>query len=133
MDTREKIVPLDSLAALLETGQWMAVVGLFDPLTAIEARRLADLARRDERKLLAIVLNANDVLLPPDARAALVAALREVRLVAIAEPGRWRSAIPDGARVEIVEDPGGDQARSAEFIQFVLDRQRAAAAAGRND
>lgn len=135
MDTREKIAPLNSLAALLGTAQWLAVIGLFDPLTAAEARRLRQLAAHNgRRKILVIVLDVENALLSAEARAALIAALREVQLVAIAESERWRSAIPVAADVQIFEDAEGDRARSQEFVQFILERRHSAAmTTGRND
>ena len=132
MDTREKIVPLDTLPSTLTVTDWVVVVGLFDPLTAVEARRLARL-RSDNRKLLAIVLDSEDALLPVGARAELVAALRDVNLVATAKAERWRSIVPRSANLHIIEDPDGDKARSAEFIQFVLDRQESAASGDRRN
>jgi hypothetical protein len=133
LDTRNKIVPLDQVPALLGTTPWLAVVGLFDPLTAIEAKRLAGLARPD-RKLLAVVLESENALLSPEARAELVAALRDVHLVATAKRECWQFVMPHRAGFQIIEDPEGDKTRSAEFIQFVLNRQQSAAvSAGRND
>lgn len=131
MDTREKIVPLDKVAARLGSARWMGVVGLFDPLTAVQACRLEEVAKSSGRKLLAIVLEAQDALLPADARASLVAALRMVDLVATAEPQRWRSALAEGTDVQIAEDPEGERARSADFIRFILDRRQSAAKYGR--
>ncbi len=127
MDTREKIVPLQRVAACLETGQWLAVVGLFDPLTALQASRLADLHAQGGRKILVLILDTGNTLLTAAARAALIAALRHVHLVAIAPPELWRSAIPHNSDVEIVDDPEGECARSAEFVQFILHRQQDAA------
>ena len=115
---------------MLGATDWVVVVGLFDPLTAVEARRLADLASGN-RKLLAIVLDSEDALLSVNARAELVAALREVNLVASAKPERWRSILPIAANLQIVEDPEGDKARSAEFVQFVMNRQESVAAGAR--
>jgi hypothetical protein len=124
MDTRSKILSMDAVFDALATGEWRAVVGLFDPLTVTQARRLADLSS-DGRKLLAIVLDSADTLLAPDARAALMAALREVDAVVIAGSYSWRSLVPQHARVEIVEDEAGERARSAQFVQFILERQHA--------
>ena len=133
MDTRNKILPLDDVPALLGATPWLAVVGFFDPLTATEAKRLAGLACRG-RKLLAIVLQSENALLSAEARAELVAALRDVHLVAITKRERWRSIMPNRADLQIIEDPEGDKTRSAEFIKFVLTRQQSAAvSAGRND
>ncbi len=125
MDTREKIVPLDKVAALLGTAPWVAVVGVFDPLTAVQACRLADISRNSGREIFAIVLEAHDTLLPADARAALVAALRVVQLVTTAEPQGWRSTLAGNTDIRIIEDAEEERTRSAEFVQFILDRQQA--------
>lgn len=100
------------------------VAGLFDPLTALQARRLADFASNG-RKLIAIVLDSEDALFSAEARAALIAALREVSAVAIANSSGWCGIVPDDRRIAFVVDPEGDRARTAEFIQFVLSRQNA--------
>jgi hypothetical protein len=124
MDTREKILPVGSLSQLLASGGWSVVVGLFDPLTVVQARHLAAW-RKQGRKLLAIVLEGEDTLLEANARAALIAGLREVDAVTIAAPDGWHSLIPRDARIEIVEDEAQERARSEEFVQFVLRRQNA--------
>jgi hypothetical protein len=124
MDTRAKILSMDAVSDALRTGEWRALVGLFDPLTVTQARRFADLSR-DGRKLLGIVLDTDGTLLPANARAALIAGLREFDAVVIAAPGLWRALIPQGAHVQIVEDEAGERARSAEFVQFLLRRQNA--------
>ena len=129
MDTREKIVPLAELPSRMGPGKWLAVVGLFDPLTAVQASRLAELA--DGRRLLAIVLDEPGTLLPADARAALIAALREVSVVSIAAPGEWESKLPGTPTVTVSYDPEAERARTAEFIEFVLNRQASAAIVGR--
>lgn len=93
------------------------MVGLFDPLTAAQARRLHG------RKLLAIVLDAPDSLLPAQARAELVAALRSVKAVLIAKPETWRSQLPKFCST-IIDDLEEERNRTAEFVNFVLHRQR---------
>lgn len=100
------------------------MAGFFDPLTALQARRLAD-AANSNRKLLAVVLTATDSLLPADARAVLVAAVRGVSAVVIAETGEWRTALPQNVDVAILDDPEADKTRSEEFVEFVLKRQEA--------
>jgi hypothetical protein len=134
LDTREKIVSLESAQPHLAGGNWIVVAGFFDPLTAVQANRLAQLANSGDTdgKLFAIVLERDDALLPADARAALVAALREVKLVSIADSTNWRSMISDGANIRIVEDVEGEKARSEEFVQFILGRQQTAADPGLN-
>jgi hypothetical protein len=122
LDTRNKILPLEAAREVLSSGDWVAAVGLFDPLTAVQARRLSGLTG-GTRKLLAVVLRQDNTLLAAEARAALVAGLREVAAVVIVDPDEWRGAIPESPRVEVVEDTEGERARSAEFVQFVLNRQ----------
>ncbi len=122
MDTRGKIKSLEDLHSALADSKWIVVVGFFDPLTAIQAARLAEAANRG-RKLLAVVLTASNSLLPADARAALVAAVRGVSTVVIADAAEWRSAIPQTADVAILDDLEGEKRRSAEFVEFILERQ----------
>jgi hypothetical protein len=115
VDTREKIVPLDELRRRLATGEWLAVVGLFDPLTASQATRVTE-AAAGHGELAAIVLDEPDTLLPADARAALVAGLRRVRLVSTARPSEWRRAL---GQTKVFED----RTHSDEFVKFVFERQ----------
>ncbi len=115
MDTQEKIVPLDELRRRMATGEWMAVVGLFDPLTALQASRVAEIGNGDG-ELAAIVLDEPDTLLSAEARAALVAGLRRVRLVSIARRDEWRPAL---GQAKVFEDA----THSDEFVKFVFERQ----------
>jgi len=122
LDTRSKIKPLKELDSLLAGSKWVAIAGFFDPLTAIQANRLAN-AARNGRRVLAIVLKDPDCLLPADARAALVAAVRDVTTVVIADVSQWRSAIPEQTDVTIIDDPGSDRKRSEEFVEYIIQRQ----------
>lgn len=122
MDTREKIIALSEASARIRTGKWTIVPGLFDPLTATQANRLHRL-KESGRNLLAVVQERQDTLLPVDARAALIAALRDVDLVCIAN-GEWRTAIMASENVQVIEDRNGEAARSAEFVRFVVERQK---------
>jgi hypothetical protein len=121
VDTREKITLLEDLPRRMGAGEWLAVVGLFDPLTATQAARVAEIGKAG-RGLLAIVLDDPDTLLAADARAALMAGLRDVRLVCVAKAGEWGAAL-GSLGVKIFEDAGAERARSAEFVEFVLERQ----------
>jgi hypothetical protein len=122
VDTRAKIVPLRDVQPLLAHGEWLAVVGLFDPLTAAQAKRVAECAMRG-RKLLVVVLDETDTLLSAEARTALMASLRDVCLVTVAKPHEWRKRIAVGTRIEIAEDDEAEEARSAEFVDLVLKRE----------
>lgn len=101
---------------------WIAAVGHFDPMTAAEAARLAELGK--DRKLLVTVLEQQDALLDASARAALVAALRDVSAVTIASREAWQAAMKDSLAMSVIEDPAGDAARRNAFIEMVLSKQR---------
>ncbi len=120
VDTSEKIVDLDGLPALLEKGEWRAVAGLFDPLTLTQAQRVAAAAEAGQ-KVLVIVIPDRDTLLTAEARAALVAGLRSIDAVIIGDPEKV--GIPG---VRIPWDEAAERERSAEFIRFVLRRQKSA-------
>jgi hypothetical protein len=113
VDTREKIVPLEELRRRMATGEWRAVVGLFDPLTALLATRLTEIG---DGELAAIVLDEPGTLLTANARAALVAGLRRVRLVSIARRDEWRHVLGEAKIFE-------DRTHSDEFVKFVFERQ----------
>jgi hypothetical protein len=121
LDTREKVLALEAVPALVGAGEWTAVAGLFDPLTLSQAERLAALARkRAGQKILAVVLPDPEALLPAAARAALVASLRSVDAVVIAQSEELRRC-----GIALEEDARAERKRSAEFVRFVLRRQKA--------
>jgi len=120
LDTREKIVLLQDLPARLGTRRWIGVVGRFDPLTLAQAERVAKL-NENGRSILIVVEPGLDCLLPIEARAALVAALRAVQLVVIGEP----DALPAHPQMEMIADEEGERKRSAEFVRFIAERQGA--------
>lgn len=121
MDTRRKIVGVAELPDKLKDGQWTAIVGLFDPLTALQAERIAAHARTG-RKILAVIRPGADTLLSQEARAVLVAALRDVELV-VASLGTesqplWRD-YPD---LSVDDDEAAELSRSGDFAQYILQR-----------
>ncbi len=122
MDTKEKIIGYEHLADILKTGEWLAVAGYFDPLTAAQAIRLRDL--KNGRRLLAVVLDREDAFIPLNGRAALIAALRPVDLVVIA-PTDWEADLAANPRVQVVADVNNDAKRSRGFAEFVLERHKA--------
>jgi len=123
VDTREKIIPQAEIAGVLAEGPWMVVIGLFDPMTAVEAERLAELGKT--RNLLVVVLEEDGALLEASARAVLVAALRGVSAVTIGRRENWRMAMPENAAVQIVDDSEGESARRNAFMELVTGRQQA--------
>jgi hypothetical protein len=126
LDTREKIVTLAEFAARDRQGLWTAVIGVFDPFTLAVAKAIRERAKVD-RDLLVVVAPANGTLLNPEARAALIAALRDVDTVVIAAAEEARSSLKNIPGIEIFEDPAADTRRSREFVDLVLARQASSA------
>jgi hypothetical protein len=120
MDTREKIVSQEQLNQLLQQGNWVVLLGTFDPLTAEQTRRITDAVRNGCKLAVAIELG-DEPLLPMEARALLVAALRNVDAVV-------SSAVPDALPPEItvLRDCAGERERTRAFSEFVLRRQAGA-------
>jgi len=108
--------------ALLENGDWTVIVGLFDPLTVGQAQRISAMAET-RRKILAVVLPDRETLLAAEARAALVAGLRDVAAVVISDPAQISTG---NALVD--RDDGAERSRSSEFVDFVLMRPKTSAA-----
>ena len=108
-------------SALLGKGNWTVIVGLFDPLTVAQAQRISAMAEPG-RKILAVVLPERETLLAAEARAALVAGLRNVAAVVISDPAQISTG-----NAPVDQDDAAERNRSAEFIDFVILRQRAAA------
>jgi glycerol-3-phosphate cytidylyltransferase-like family protein len=120
MDTRDKIVDASGCRG---EGRLVAVTGYFDPLLAWHARELESISQR-AGAIAAIVLPLTGELLPPRARAELVAALRMVDYVLIAENGDLDGLFAELKPVEIVRLEDEDFRRRGELMDHV--RQRAA-------
>ena len=114
MDTRTKIISGPELAQFAGT----IVSGHFDPITAAHAERLQDL-KQAGKKLLVVVTEPPDPILPALARAQLVAGLRVVDHVAVAVDA-------DGAPRADVRLEMEDAERLKKLIAHVDSRQRAA-------
>jgi hypothetical protein len=123
VDTRDKILSWEGVRHKCTEGKWLAVASFFDPLTLEQARRLAALAS-DGRKVLAVVLENENALMNPEARAALMASLRDVAAVVIGERDTWKQMVESDTDLVIHEDLATDAARSDAFVAFVLSRQK---------
>lgn len=127
MDTRKKIVQFEALPSVLSRGDWSAVTGFFDPLTLVQAERLSSIARHG-RRIVVIVDPGAEALLSSHARATLIAALRDVDAVAIAEPEQVKKLCSELPNVRVHQDDEAERLRSAEFVEFVRIRQKSAEA-----
>ena len=123
MDTREKIIESEVLPSVLSRGEWSAVTGFFDPLTLVQAERLSRIARHG-RRVAVIVVPGSEALLSAHARATLIAALRDIEAVAIAEPEQVQTLCSRLPNVHLHQDQEAERLRSAEFVEFVRSRQK---------
>ncbi|MFL6450766.1 MAG: hypothetical protein ACJ746_24240 [Bryobacteraceae bacterium] len=125
LDTRKKIVSRAQAGMQVCQGNWLVVAGYFDPLTAPLAGRLRDLIQdgRDER-VLAVVLDDNQALLPSEARSVSVAALRMVHAVVVMSEEELNGFVPSREGVRFVFDSEAERRISDQFAALVLDKQR---------
>jgi glycerol-3-phosphate cytidylyltransferase-like family protein len=122
MDTRSKILTLADAASL--AGPLAIVTGYFDVLRAAHIRALVELHRRaGGAKLLAVVLPAPDEILAQRARAELVAALRVIDYVVIADAAEAHRLADSLQPVEIVRLEAADARRARELREHVHRRQ----------
>ncbi len=114
MDTRTKIIDATQAALIAQDGATV-ISGYFDPLIASHAERLAGL-KREGAPLLVLVATPPEAILPPLARAQLIAGLSVVDYVC---------ATPGGMAPQIhLEDEHAELL--TRLIDHVHARQRAA-------
>jgi len=118
MDTRSKILTLAEAMELRPPGA--VVAGYFDVLRAEDARELA--AVRHHPLLVAVLPLSNEVL-SQRARAELVAALRVVDYVVIADCGDAERLIESLEPVEFVRLEAADRSRARQLMEHVHRRQ----------
>jgi hypothetical protein len=124
MDTREKIIDLASAARLQRDGARLKVViGSFDVLTPDLVRRLKSLS--GGRRLIAVVLDPPNPLLPAQARAELAASLSVIDYVLLAPGAGLEKALEQIQPDEVVREDLADGKRSQTLIEHVHRRQRA--------
>jgi hypothetical protein len=116
LDTREKIVPADSI----HSAEAKVVIGYFDPLYAANVHRLQEICNNGER-ITVIVADRSSGILPLRARAEMVASLRCVRHVIIDEGDPIRIAARLGAR-EVIDEREADETRAAGLSAHIVER-----------
>ena len=123
MDTRAKIIDLASAARLRRPGVRLKVVtGYFDVLTPDLVRRLRSLS--DGGRLIAVVLNPPNPLLPSRARAELAASLSMIDYVLLLPEVGLERALEEIRPDEVVREETADGKRSQALIEHVHQRQR---------
>ena len=128
MDTRTKIlsetVALETISALrVQGGSVNAVTGFFDVLLATHVRALRDFVNV-KSKLIALVLNPPEPLLPQSARAELAAALAMVDYV-VAVPDEGAELLRHLQPAQTFRMEADDAQRRVELIQHVQRRRGA--------
>jgi glycerol-3-phosphate cytidylyltransferase-like family protein len=124
MDTRTKILTADAAAQLQPERPLLLVSGYFDILRAEHARDLAEARERaGAHSVLVVVLPLSGETLPQAARAEMVAALRMVDYVFIAESERLESLAGSLQPVETVRLEEADARRTRQLIEHVHRRQ----------
>jgi hypothetical protein len=121
MTTRDKILRTPGLARVLDGKPAILVIGSFDPLLALHAKRLADLSIQNEAKLVIAVTDPMNTVLSLGARQEMVAALDVVDFVVPHESG-IQSAIPWQA---IHDDTALHDLWTVDFKQHVRRRSQA--------
>ena len=119
MDTRTKI--LTSAAARQIDRPVVLATGFFDVLRAEHIRELHDLRQR--AKLLVAVLPLSGELLDQRSRAELVAGLRMVDYVVVAEPADVDALIASLKPVHMARLEAADARRAQQLIDHVQRRQ----------
>jgi bifunctional ADP-heptose synthase (sugar kinase/adenylyltransferase) len=122
MDTRSKILTLAQAASL--PGPLAVATGWFDVLRAAHVRDLDALRLRAAgAKLLAIALPVSGEILPQRARAELLAALRVIDYVVIADAADADRLAESLHPVEILRLEAADARRARELREHVHRRQ----------
>jgi bifunctional ADP-heptose synthase (sugar kinase/adenylyltransferase) len=126
MDTRNKIVDLEAAcdAARQARGAGKSVklvAGHFDPLLAAHARRLREIAD-GEAALIVLIREPERPILPARARAELVAALRVVDYVVLAEALASEDSFGRLQPDTIYREEAADQRRSLGLMLHVQSR-----------
>jgi len=119
VNTRSKIV---DAAACRSNGPVTVVTGYFDPLLAWHARELESIRGR-AGALAVVVLPLPGELLPQHARAVLVAALRMIDYVLVADNEDLDRLLAELKPAEIVRLDNDDLRRRGELIEHVRRQQ----------
>jgi bifunctional ADP-heptose synthase (sugar kinase/adenylyltransferase) len=117
LDTRSKIL---TLAAALRLGPVTLITGTFDGLRAAHLR---ELRAAPSTALLAAVLPLNGELVPQRARAEMMAGLRVIDYVVLADERDVDALIQRLAPRALIRMEAGDAGRTRELIDHVHRRQ----------
>jgi bifunctional ADP-heptose synthase (sugar kinase/adenylyltransferase) len=124
LDTRSKIVGREeALARIRQRAGWVIVTGYFDPVTAAHVRRLRQISAK--HSAIAVFLSdPSHPILPAQARAELLAAMRMVDCVVLPQECASQPLDPD---IPVFREEEADVERLAKLIEHVHERHNAAA------
>ena len=130
MDTRRKILTaaqaVETVRRLRAEGSKVRfATGWFDPLIAVHARRLERLRDGDAR-VVVVVTDPVQPILPARARAELVAALSAVDFVVLSEKEPLENMLARLEATEVLRGEAADETLTRDLIRHVQTRQRTA-------
>lgn len=130
MDTRKKILTaaqaVEIVRRLRAEGRSVRfATGCFDPLVAAHAQRLEQL-RGGAARVMVVVTDPVQPILPARARAELVAALSVVDFVVPSEEERLEDLLARLEATEVLRGEAADEALTRQLIHHVQTRQRTA-------
>ena len=130
MDTRKKILTVaqavETVRRLRAEGSRVGfATGWFDPLIAAHARRLEQL-RDGTARVMVVVTDPAQPILPARARAELVAALSVVDFVVLSEVERLEDLLAQLEATEVLRGEADDETLTQQLIHHVQTRQRTA-------
>jgi bifunctional ADP-heptose synthase (sugar kinase/adenylyltransferase) len=130
LDTRKKILTaaqaVETIRRLRAEGRSVRfATGCFDPLVAAHARRLEPL-REATARVMVIVTDPLQSILPARARAELVAALSVVDFVVLSEKERLENLLAQLEATEVLRGEAADETLTQQLIHHVQTRQRTA-------
>jgi hypothetical protein len=120
VDTRNKIIGFEAALRAVRAENLRVLTGRFDPLTSEHASRLQEFAKGG--LVLVFVLDYEGSLLPAAARAELMAALRGVRYVSIAEGAKLTEALQGLDSQEVAREEEADQERQERLVAQIRQR-----------
>lgn len=100
------------------------MAGDFDPLQSAHARRLAEICR-EGHTIVVILTEPARPILPQEARAELVAALRTVDYVVLSQNNTLAEVIDRLSPDEVIHEEEADQRRLQELVAHVRGRNNA--------
>jgi glycerol-3-phosphate cytidylyltransferase-like family protein len=122
LDTRSKIIGMEvALARIQKRPGWVIVTGYFDPVTAAHARRLREI-HAEHSGIVVFLSDLPHPVLPAQARAELLAAMRMVDYVVLPQERARSVPLQPGSELRVLHEEEADEARFKKLIEHVHER-----------